>query len=79
MPYFGVQRVLDRLKKNWWHGKDETVVAMVKACLSCARVKASFRELGKDLQPLLIRGLGYQWGVDFVGPLEKTTVGDGVY
>ena len=73
MGHFGVQRVLDRLKHNyWWHGMADTVVRVVKACLSCARVKAGFRESGKELQPLPIKGLGYRWGVDFAGPLPTT-------
>ena len=50
-----------------------TVVGVVKACLSCACVKAGFEESGKELQSLLIKGLGCRWGVDFARPLEKTT------
>ena len=43
MGHFGVQRVLDRLQKNyWWRGMGDDVVAVIKACLSCARVKAGF-------------------------------------
>ena len=73
MGHFGVQRVLDRLQKNyWWRNMGDTVVAVVKACLSCARVKAGFRESGIELQPLPVRGLGYRWGVDFAGPMGLT-------
>ena len=62
MGHFGVQRVLDCLQKNyWWRGMGDTVVAITKSCLPCARVKAGFRESGKELQPLPIRGLGYRW------------------
>ena len=53
----------------------DTVVEIIKACLPCARVKARFAESGKELQPLLVRGLGYRWGVDFAGPLEVTWAG----
>ena len=50
MGHFGVQRVLDRLQKNyWWRNMGDTVVAVIKACLSCARVKAGFRESGNEL------------------------------
>ena len=48
-------------------------MTVVKSCMSCARVKAGFRESGKELQPLPIRGLGYRWGVDFAGPLQRTS------
>ena len=48
--HFGVQRVLDRLQKNyWWRGMGDTVVATVQACLPCAQVKAGFRESRKEL------------------------------
>ena len=41
MGHFGVQRVLDRLQKNyWWRGMGDTVVATVQACLPCAQVQA---------------------------------------
>ena len=53
----------------------DTMVATIHACLPCAQVKAGFRESGKELQPLPIRGLGHRWGVEFVGPLEKTATG----
>ena len=77
MEYFGVQRVLDWLEKNyWWRSMGDAVMEVIKACLPCARVKARFRESGKELQPLPVRGLGYRWGVDFVGPLVKTTAGN---
>ena len=52
------------------------MVAVVQACLPCARVKAGFRESGKKLHPLPIRGLGYRWGVDFAGPLQETVAGN---
>ena len=72
MGHFRVQRVLDRLRKNyWWRNMGDLVVRVIQACHSCARVKAGFRELGKELQPLPVRGLGYRWGVDFAGPLPK--------
>ena len=53
LRHFGVQRVLDRLQCNyWWQGMGDTVVTVVKSSMSCARVKAGFRESGKELQPL---------------------------
>ena len=54
----------------------DSVVSTIKACYSCARVKAGFKESGQELQPLPIRGLGYRWGVDFAGPLEVTEAGN---
>ena len=74
MGHFGVQRVLDRLQKNyWWRNMGDMVASVIKACHPCARVKAGFRESGKELQPLPVHGLGYRWGVDFAGPLPRTS------
>ena len=48
MGHYGVQRVLDRLQQNyWWRKMGDTVVKTIKACSSCARSKAGFRESGK--------------------------------
>ena len=52
------------------------MVAVVQACLPCARVKVEFREYGKELHPLPIRGLGYRWGEDFAGALQETATGN---
>ena len=74
MGHFGVQRVLDRLQKNyWWRNMGDMIVTVIRACHPCARVKAGFRESGKELQPLPVQGLGYRWGVDFAGPLPRTS------
>ena len=41
MGHFGVQRVLDRLQKNyWWRNMGDPVVRVIQACHACARVKA---------------------------------------
>ena len=44
----------------------DAVMAVVKACLPCAKVKAGLPESGKELQPLLVQRLGHGRGVDFV-------------
>lgn len=56
----------------------DAVVEVVKSCLPCARVKARFRESEKEPQPLSLRGLVYNRGVDFAEPLE-TIMGVGMY
>ena len=56
--HFGVHRMLDRLRRNyWWKGMDDTVKEVVRACVPCARTKAGFRVSGKELQPLPLRGV----------------------
>ena len=77
MGHYGVQRVIDMLRKNyWWKGLSETVVQVVRQCLPCARTKAGFRLEGKELQPLPLQGLMYRWGIDFAGPLPETERGN---
>ena len=77
MGHYGVQRVIDMLRKNyWWKGLDETVVQVVRQCLPCARTKAGFRLEGKELQPLGLQGLMYRWGIDFAGPLPESERGN---
>ena len=51
---------------------EDLVAAAIKACLPCARGKARFREFGRGLQPLPIRGLRYRLGMDVVDPLPLT-------
>ena len=77
MGHYGVQRVIDMLRKNyWWKGLDETVVQVVRQRLPCARTKAGFRLEGKELQPLALQGIMYRWGIDFASPLPKTERGN---
>ena len=45
MGHFGVQRVLDRLQKNYlWRNMGDTVVATIQASLPFAQLKAGLRE-----------------------------------
>ena len=53
-----------------------TIVQVVRACLPCARTKAGFREVGKELQPSALQGLMFRWGIDFAGPLPTTDRGN---
>ena len=77
MGHFGVMRVADQLEKTyWWRGMVEIVAKVVKEFMSCARGKAAFRESGKNLQPLPMKGPMYRWGVDFAGPMEETKRGN---
>ena len=77
MGHFGVKRILDRLRRNyWWKGMDNTVAEVVKACMPCARTKAGFRVSGKELQPLHLQGLMFRWGIDFAGPMPESERGN---
>ena len=61
MRHFGIHRVLDRLKKNyWWKGIDETVKQVIQACVPCARAKAGFRVSSTELQPLRLSGVMFR-------------------
>ena len=58
MGHFGIHRILDRLRINyWWKGMDDTATRVVKACMLYARTKAGFRVSGKEVQPLNLQGL----------------------
>lgn len=54
----------------------QTIVQVVRAWMPCARTKAGFREVGKELQPLALQGLMFRWGIDFAGPLNTTKKGN---
>ena len=55
---------------------ESDVRGVIGSCNSCARVKATFRDPQRELQPLPIRGLGCRWGVDFVGSFPVTKRGN---
>ena len=56
--HFGIHRMLDRLKRNyWWKGMEDTVKDVLKACVPCARTKAGFRVSGTELQPPKMQGV----------------------
>lgn len=54
---------------------DVTVNQEVSACMPCARTKAGLRVSGKELQPLHLQGIMFQWGIDIAGPLPTTVWG----
>ena len=75
--HFGIHRMLDRLKRNyWWKGMEDTVKDVLNACVPCARTKAGFRVSGTEPQPLKMQGIMFRWGIDFAGPLPVTKRGN---
>ena len=55
MGHFGVQRVLDRLQRNyWWRGMGNTVVRVIRACHSYAESQ------GRNSSPCQSEG----WAID---------------
>jgi len=60
----------------WWVGMRNTVQEVVRACQSCDRVKAAFKQPSLVLHPLAIEGLFYRWGVDLCGPFDRTGRGN---
>ena len=51
----------------------QKIVPQIAArCQVCDRVRTSFNAPTLVLQPLPIMGLGYEWNLDFVGPIPIT-------
>jgi hypothetical protein len=77
--HLGVKKTLSLLRPHyWWVGMAADVARALKGCKACDRVKATFNARHPTLQPLPIKGLFYRWGLDFAGPLPKTTAGQPV-
>ena len=75
--HFGEKRTLSLLATMyWWRGMKEDVLAVVRNCEACDKVRASFNARLPELQPLEIRGLFYRWGVDLCGPFPKSRRGN---
>jgi hypothetical protein len=60
----------------WWLGLFADVARVVGGCSECDRVRAAFNVKHPTLQPLPIKGLFYRWGLDFAGPLPKSSGGN---
>ncbi|GAQ89224.1 hypothetical protein KFL_005000010, partial [Klebsormidium nitens] len=74
--HFGVKKTLSLLAPHyWWLGLATDVAQVVRGCEACDRVKAAFNVKHPTLQPLPIKGLFYRWGLDFAGPLPKSSRG----
>lgn len=78
--HFGVRRTAAMLAtKYWWHGMLADTAAVVKRCVHCSRVQASFNgRLGNssELRSIPISSLGFRWHVDLAGPLPETSRGN---
>ena len=73
LGHSGVKQTYSLLQTQyWWRGMHTDVQSFVAKCVVCGRVRASFNAPTPQLHPLPIMGLGYQWSLDFVGPLPLT-------
>jgi hypothetical protein len=75
--HLGEKRTISLLLTgHWWYGLHRDVYRLVKACQLCRRVNATFSARPDSLQPLPVKGLFYRWGVDLVGPVQRSTSGN---
>ena len=74
--HFGCRRTAAMLAtKHWWHGMLADVDAVVKKCVHCSRVRASFSAAQPELQSIPISSLGFRWHVDLCGPFPLSQRG----
>ncbi len=71
-PFWGLTDIQFLQTQYWWWGMQLQVQQFVSKCMVCDQVQASFNAPTPHLQPLPIMGLGYQWSLDFFGPLSLT-------
>ncbi|GIL49142.1 hypothetical protein Vafri_5618 [Volvox africanus] len=74
--HFGVRRTMGLLLTSyWWRGMAEDVAMVIRHCVACDRINATFTAQAPTLNSLPVCGLFYRWGVDLCGPFNKTTRG----
>ena len=56
------------LASYWWPGMRKDVATVVSKCAVCDRVRKQFNRTNPNLNPLIIRGLFYRWGIALCGP-----------
>jgi hypothetical protein len=77
LGHFGVRRTAALVRLSyWWAGLYQQVATVLRTCVECDRVRATFNAPQPLLHPLPIQGLGYRWSVDLAGPLHKTVRGN---
>jgi hypothetical protein len=75
--HIGVKKTHSVLRPHyWWVGLLTDVARVVRSCEACNRVRATFNAKHPALHPLSIKGLFYRWGLDFAGPLPKSSRGN---
>ena len=66
--HFGLRRTESILLASyWWPGIRKDVATVVGQCAVSDRVRKQFNKSNPNLNPLIIRGLFYRWGIDLCG------------
>jgi hypothetical protein len=74
--HFGMRRTTHLLSRAyWWIGMNTDTREVVRRCLVCDQVRATFRASSEQLHCLPIMGMMYRWGVDLAGPFPVTNRG----
>jgi transposase InsO family protein len=73
--HLGMNKTLRKLRQRvYWYGMDGDVLQYVRSCLTCSSTKASHQLPAGKLVPLPIPHRPWETiGLDFIGPLPKTS------
>ena len=75
--HFGVARTFDQVRKRYfWTGMFKDVENWVKSCKLCASKKSSTQLAPGELQPIQVSKPWEIIGVDILGPLTETSLGN---
>lgn len=71
--HFGVKRTISLLQNSFfWTGLYAQTAEVLKRCVACRKVEATFKHDSAELHPLPLEGLFYRVGVDLFGPLPDS-------
>lgn len=73
--HFGIEKTFQKITEHyWWPKLGKSVQHYVKTCETCQRLLPPTRS--EPLQPIPPIGIMKKWGIDLVGPMERTPSGN---
>jgi hypothetical protein len=75
--HLGTKKTLARVTERFmWPGVTKEVYAMIETCDVCQRTSRKISNAAPELHPVPVVSPWYHIGIDFVGPLTRSTQGN---
>lgn len=75
--HFGMNATIKKLTDRfWWRSISDDARNFVRNCDACQRANASNKAPASTLHPISVKEIFHRWGIDMVGPLTTTKMGN---
>ena len=75
--HYGQTATSDKVTQRfWWPNVTADTRALVRSCFACQKANPANKPPAATLHPVPVSHIFHRWGIDLVGPLQETPLGN---